>query len=249
MPILTPPLETPFCLGETFQLHRSITLVEPVNSHPAMQPPGILKQCSVAMIKARLLPASLKQDVVVDAYRQVLREGRLAVANSRRASRLKALRYAKYLRSRGFTKGYQEGLSAARADTCAALDALRGCYNAALFNAQQDIQTLAQQLAIQFIDASIVERPEIFARWVQQAIATLKRSRSLHLGLNPRYDGILSSIVAHLPAGISVTLNPDADPIDFRLEGEFGGIEFAWREVITPSALQQPSSIKLKHIE
>lgn len=201
------------------------------------------------MIKARLLPASLTQDVVIDTYRQVVREGRSAVAASRRASRSKALRYVKHLRSRGFTKGYLDGLSAARSDIQAAMEDLRNCYHDALSNAQQDIQSLAQQLATQVVDASIVEQPEIFAVWVQKAIAALKRSRTLHLSLNPRYKGVLCTIATHLPEGVSIALDPTAASIDFRLEGDMGGIEFSWREVISMHPQCPESYMERKSIE
>lgn len=190
------------------------------------------------MIKARLVSTPLKQDLGIGAYRQVLREGRKAIAASRQASRAKALRYAAFIRARGFTRGYQEGLAAGKAECSAAIEGLRSCYHKALDSAHNDIQQIARELASQIIDTAIIEKPEIFALWIKQATTALKRSKALHLTLNPRYETLLGYVTTQLPEGTTTSLDPAIGSIDFKLDGELGGVEFAWRDVVSAAAAQ-----------
>ncbi len=185
-----------------------------------------------------MIPSHLTQELAVGAYRQALQDGRAAIASSRRMSRTKALRYARHIRARGFNTGYQEGLRRAQDDCSAAIEELCNCYHKALDGAQEDIQRLARELATQIIDSTLTERPETLALWVQRAVTALKNSKTLHLTLHTRYAGLLSSLSSHLPAGVSASLDPAIDTIDFKLEGESGGIEFAWRNAISTTAAQ-----------
>jgi flagellar biosynthesis/type III secretory pathway protein FliH len=193
------------------------------------------------MIKARLVPTLPRQDLAVGAYREIIQEGRKALAASRHASRTKALRYAKHIRSRGFSKGYKDGLATGSAECKAAVEELRHYYQRALDSAQEDIYALARELATQIVDTTLAERPEIFTAWILQALTALKHSRSLHLRFNPRYQKLLECITAQLPEGISACLDPAIGSIDFRLEGEIGGVEFAWRDLITGTPTRSTS--------
>jgi flagellar biosynthesis/type III secretory pathway protein FliH len=192
----------------------------------------------MSMIKARLVPAPLRQDLAIGAYREILQEGRKALSASRRASRAKTLRYAKHIRARGFSRGYQEGLKVSSSECKEAVEELRNCYQRVLDNAQQDLQVLAEQLASQIIDATIVVKPEIFAAWILEARNALKASKAFHLSLNPRYQNLLEHLATTLPEGIATRLDPTIGSLDFRLEGDVGGVEFAWRKALTGMAAE-----------
>jgi flagellar biosynthesis/type III secretory pathway protein FliH len=196
------------------------------------------------MIKARLVPTVPRQDLAIGAYREIIQEGRKALAASRQASRAKALRYAKYIRARGFSRGYQDGLTVGSAECKTAAEELRHYYQKALDRARDDIYALAQELASQIVDVTLDQRPEIFTAWIHQSLVALKRSRNLHVSLNPRYKKLLDCINGQLPEGISTSLDPTIGSIDFRLEGECGGVEFAWRDLIaaTPTRVKPQSS-------
>jgi flagellar biosynthesis/type III secretory pathway protein FliH len=184
------------------------------------------------MIQARLLPTSLQPETSLESYRNLIAQGRQAIAQERLKSRTKALGYARHIRERGYQDGYAAGLKAAHDRCQAAIDALKARYDDALSAAKADVQQLAQTVAEHLVDKALLEKPEALARWVNESIALLKRSRTLKLGYNPRYESIMERVTERLPQGIVAYPDPTLESADFVLEADTGGVEFAWKKVI-----------------
>jgi flagellar biosynthesis/type III secretory pathway protein FliH len=162
----------------------------------------------------------------------MIAHGRQVIAQERLKSRNKALGYARHIRERGYQDGYAAGLQAAH-DTCqAAMDALKARYDDALSAAKADLQQLAQNLAEHLVDKALLEKPEALARWINDSIALLKRSRTLKLTYHPRYESIMQHVAERIPQGIAAHPDPTLESADFVLEADSGGVEFAWKKVI-----------------
>lgn len=185
------------------------------------------------MLRARLLPTQIAPDVTVQTFKDTVTLGRQVLSEERRRSRQKAHRYARHIRERGFTKGYQEGLAAAQAECTAALRALRSCYEDALTAARNDTHALATSLAERIIDSTLLERPEVLLAWIQESLQLLKRSRNLQISFQPRYSGVMQQIAAHLPQGITAQVDPALTDADFAINGDSGGVEFSWRNALS----------------
>jgi flagellar biosynthesis/type III secretory pathway protein FliH len=184
------------------------------------------------MLKARLVPTQLAPDITVQTFKQTIKLGRSVLCEERKKSRHKACRYAKHIRARGFSKGYQEGLAAAQEECAAALRALRSCYEDALSAAKHDAHALATALAERIIDSTLLERPEVLLAWIQESLQMLKRSRTLHLSFQPRYSGVMQQVMPHLPEGITAQADSSLTEADFIMNGESGGVEFSWRNIL-----------------
>jgi flagellar biosynthesis/type III secretory pathway protein FliH len=191
------------------------------------------------MRKARLVPTQLAPEITVQTFKQTLTMGRSVLCDERKKSRQKASRYAKYIRARGFTTGYQAGLAAAQEECAAALRALRSCYEDALTAAKNDAHALATALAERIIDSTLLERPEVLLAWIQESVQMLKRSRNLHLSFQPRYAGVMQQVMPHLPEGVTAQADASLTDADFILSGDSGGVEFSWRNILHD---HQPSS-------
>jgi flagellar biosynthesis/type III secretory pathway protein FliH len=189
------------------------------------------------MIRARLLPTSLQPEISLETYRNLIAQGRQVIAQDRTKSRRKALQYAHHIRERGYKNGYEAGLQAAHDDCQAALHALRARYEDALLAARADALALAQSLAEQLVDRAFLETPEALARWINDSIALVKRSRTLKLTYNPRFEPIMQRILERIPQGVTASPDPTLQELDFVLEGEMGGVEFAWKDIMKHAAL------------
>jgi flagellar biosynthesis/type III secretory pathway protein FliH len=184
------------------------------------------------MIRARLVTTRPSADISFESFRNTITLGRAAICQERKRSRNKACRYAKFIRSRGFTTGYAEGLATAQAECTAALHAIRSCYEDAVDSARGDTHALAIALAERIIDSALRERPELLLAWIQESLLILKRSRSLHLTFQPQYRGVMQHISKDLPNGITVQEDPSLTDADFIISNEHGGVEFSWRDTL-----------------
>jgi flagellar biosynthesis/type III secretory pathway protein FliH len=191
------------------------------------------------MLRARLNPTQLAPDISVQTFKQTVSLGRAVLSEERKKSRQKACRYAKHIRSRGYSKGYHDGLAAAQEECAAALRALRSCYEDALTAAKHDAHALATALAERIIDSTLLERPEVLLAWIQESLQMLKRSRALHLSFQLRYAGVMQQVMPHLPEGITAQADASLTEADFIMSGESGGVEFSWRNILHDP---QPSS-------
>jgi flagellar biosynthesis/type III secretory pathway protein FliH len=192
------------------------------------------------MIQARLLPTSLQPEVPLETYRTLVAQGRQAVAQERLKSRGKALEYARHIRERGYNDGYAAGLKAAQEQCQAAIQALKARYDDALDAAKSDSQQIAQGIAEQIIDKTLLEKPAALAKWINEAVALVKRARTFKLGYNPRYEPIIQRVVDGIPKEITVYPDPSLSEKDFILEADTGGVEFAWRQILATSGLRVP---------
>lgn len=192
------------------------------------------------MLRARLLPTQIAPDVTVQTFKDTVTLGRQVLSEERRRSRQKAHRYARHIRERSFSKGYQDGLAAAQAECTAALRALRSCYEDALTAASNDAHVLACSLAERIIDSTLLERPEVLLAWIQESLRLLKRSRNLHISFQPRYSGVMQQIAEHLPEGITAQVDPKLIDADFAIAGDSGGVEFSWKNALSDHV--RPSS-------
>lgn len=189
------------------------------------------------MINARLLPTSLPPDLSIKNYRAIIEGGRNQIAQQQNRSRGKALTYARHIRAKGFNKGYQEGLEAARAECLQAMRAMRECYEQALDAARQDALAIARNLAEKIVDTTLLGHPEALLAWIQQSTAILKRGRNLNLSYHPRYEAMLHQIAPHLPSGITISSDPNLSDSDFVLQSDSGGVEFSWRTALNDSVV------------
>jgi len=193
------------------------------------------------MLQARLIPTQLAPDVTVQTFKRTIQIGRKVLCDERKRSRQKACRYAKHIRERGFAKGYQEGLAAAKAECEATLRALRNCYEDAINAAKSDTHALATSLAERIIDTSLLERPEVLLAWIQEALQLLRRSRNLHLSYQPRYASVMQQVLNHLPQNITASADPCLLEADFTINSDSGGIEFSWRNALQDHLSPQQS--------
>jgi len=184
------------------------------------------------MFKAKLIPAGLCHDLSVSALKETIKLGRKTIADERVRSRQKAARYSRYIRQRGFNRGYQEGLSLARSECVDIIKGLRSCYEEALSTASNDTLALATSIAEKIIDTALTTRPEALMAWISEGLSLLKGSREIHIALNKRYLNIIKEISPLLAPGVSIRVDRDLADTDFILEGSRGGIEFSWRSTI-----------------
>jgi flagellar biosynthesis/type III secretory pathway protein FliH len=184
------------------------------------------------MIQARLLPTSLQPETSLESYRNLIAQGRQVIAQERLKSRKKALGYARHIRERGYHDGYAAGLAAAQHNCQSAIDALKARYDEALSAAKADVQQLAQTLAEHIVNKALLERPEALARWINDSVNLLKRSRTLKLSYNPRYESIMEQVAEKIPQGVVAYSDSSLTDTDFVLEADSGGVEFAWKKVI-----------------
>jgi flagellar biosynthesis/type III secretory pathway protein FliH len=175
---------------------------------------------------------NLAPEIPVQTFRDTIKLGRGIISDERRRSRLKALRYAKKIRSRGFNRGYQAGLAAAQGECLVMLQALRGCYEDAVVAAKSDTIALATALAERIVDTTLLERPEVLLAWIEEGLGVLKRSRSLHLSFQPRYQALIEHIQMRLPDTITAEADASLSDSDFVIRSEIGGVEFSWRSVL-----------------
>lgn len=184
------------------------------------------------MIRARLRPTHIPPEIPLLAYKNLLKEGRSKIATERLRARKRAHSYARFVRQRGFSKGYMEGLAAAQADYTQAMHDLRLRYGTVVEAAQKDTIDLAQSIAERFIEASAIENPKILAKWIEESLTILKHSRQLLITYHPRYERMMPLLAPALPEGISIQADARLKDIDFTIQGAAGGIEFAWRDAI-----------------
>lgn len=191
-------------------------------------------------IRTRIVPPTLQSDTSVQAFRHTIKLGRKMIGEERTKSRQKARRYAQYMRTRSFQKGYEEGLQAAQEQCKAALHALRSCYEDAIHAATSDTQAMATALAERIIGSTLLEHPEVLVAWVHEALQLLKRSKTLHISFHPQYNNIMQQVLAELPEGITAHSDPSLTDSDFFIQADSGGVEFTWRNIITESIPQWP---------
>jgi flagellar biosynthesis/type III secretory pathway protein FliH len=187
------------------------------------------------MFKAKLMPAGITQDLSVSALRQTIKLGRTTIAQERKRSRAKSARYSRYIRRRGFSQGYQEGLAQGRNECIDIIKGLRSCYEEALNTAANDTLALATSIAERTIDTTLTTRPEALMAWISEGLSLLKGSREIHIALNKRYLNIINGISPLLDSGISIRIDGELSETDFIIEGSRGGIEFSWRSTIQPA--------------
>jgi flagellar biosynthesis/type III secretory pathway protein FliH len=192
------------------------------------------------MFRAKLMPAGITHDLSVSALRQTIKLGRTTIAQERKRSRAKSVRYSRYIRRRGFSQGYQEGLAQGRNECIDLIKGLRGCYEDVINAAANDTLALATSIAEKIIDTTLTTRPEALMAWISEGLSLLKGSREIHIALNKRYLNIINEISPLLTSGVSIRVDRELSETDFIIEGSRGGIEFSWQ-----SAVQSVSELKL----
>jgi flagellar biosynthesis/type III secretory pathway protein FliH len=166
--------------------------------------------------------------------------GRSILGQERRRSRQRALHYAALVKSRGFSKGYQEGLASAHRECAATLEALRNCYEGALALAAKDTHTLAVHLAERIVDRALMQHPEILFAWIEHCLGILRRSRTLQLSFKPQYEEVMLHVTQQLPPGLVVRSDASLTKADFIISGDNGDIEFAWRKALEEPCASNP---------
>ncbi len=182
------------------------------------------------------MPAGITHDLSASALRQTIKLGRTTIAQERKRSRAKSARYSRYIRRRGFSQGYQEGLAQGRNECIDLIKGLRGCYEDAINAAANDTLALATSIAEKIIDTTLTTRPEALMAWISEGLSLLKGSREIHIALNKRYLNIINEISPLLTSGVSIRVDRELSETDFIIEGSRGGIEFSWRSTIQPAS-------------
>lgn len=195
------------------------------------------------MIKSSLRPTPLRSESGLETFRQMIREARAIIAETRRCSRTKALRYARRTRTRGYSDGYRAGLQVAHDQCREVIEELKRGYLQILDKAASDIEQLARITAGEIVDSALMTHPELLRSWIQQSIAALKGVRTLKVSLHPRYTPLVEMLSMSLPEGVALSIEQISSAVDFRVEGETGGIEFSWRDAIQQMPIQAAPSL------
>ena len=191
------------------------------------------------MIRATLTPPRPPLQMTLGILRTLTEKARSELARERTVSRLKARRYAEFVRRRERRKAYQEGLSAAQNEIATAIAAIRTHYEGALEAASRDAKAAAAAAAAQVVPAVLTTDPAVLSHWIDQALSLLRRSRTLQLTYHPKYHEIMQRVIPTLPAGISVSLDTTLTGRDFVLMGDIGGVEFSWQDALTRAEQDQ----------
>lgn len=193
------------------------------------------------MIKSQLLPSRIPAECAATVYRAIMRDGRGAIAAQMLAARKRASSYARRLRAKGYSAGYEDGIRAARRDCEHALLQLRKAYSDAIAVATGDVQSLTYQLAEKLVDRAFLEKPEVLLSWLERALTLLKRSRALSIHYHPRYEHIMKLISSYLPPAVSSVSSDTLGELDFRIEGERGGVACSVRDALVEYSRQHPT--------
>jgi flagellar biosynthesis/type III secretory pathway protein FliH len=200
-------------------------------------------------MKAQLIGAPLRSDLTLEVLQNIQQAHRMRLVKQQQASRKKMLRYARWARARGFSKGYIEGASKHSEDVLQAIAGIKRCYHEALEVASQDTQVVARKLVTRVIEDISVNDSQHLEKWISHALLFLKKNRPLTLYYNPRYQDVIQNVRSNLPSSITVQVAPDLDHTDFYLEEDNGGIEFSWREIIEdPSCALDLTNNKDSHV-
>ena len=154
----------------------------------------------------------------------------LARATARaKQSRLRLARRASFARARAFSRGYQEGLSAAREELEQVALQARSLYREACMAASKDVRKAVVEICEELIRH---EPPEILLPWVDRALAILASTRSATVRVSQRH---FSSTSTHLKAshlGVQVVAAPPSQAAEFVVANDSGEISFAWRTAL-----------------
>ena len=184
------------------------------------------------MIKVALSPPTRSASEALEQGRAILGKARAMAGQHAARSRARAIRYARYVRRRGFNQGYHEGLArAGEAFERLALD-VRAQYSVLCDLARRDAHELALQACEEVIDASLSRFPALIVPWLEQALELMKRSRALVVEFHPRYAEAFRNLPANLPAHLVMREGTPSQPHDFTITGELGAVHFSWREAL-----------------
>jgi hypothetical protein len=184
------------------------------------------------MKKAALIAPEHSADLSLEALIAARAEAITTTARRLSLAAEKAKKHARAFRCREEERGYEAGRLRANQDFHALCDELPRLYKEAATVAHRDAQTLAALLAEQILDLHITQIPESLLMWVTRASEILSSSRALTLLYHPRLTNTITQLKATIPGHITVRENSDPACPDFILNGDTGGVEFAWRSAL-----------------
>jgi hypothetical protein len=168
---------------------------------------------------------------------------RQELAQQHTTARQKRLSYSLWARSRGYAKGYQEGVLKATTDITNIIAGLKACYRETVDMATTDTYETAQILAERVVANLSTESALYLRKWITQALAFLRSNRPMILNYHPRYESIITILQSELDTQIRLIPNAELDTVDFHLSDDTGGVEFNWRDI-----LLQSEDLQLDHI-
>lgn len=185
----------------------------------------------------------MRYDMTLEVLKNMQARQRQELARQHTAARQKRLSYSLWARSRGYAKGYQEGVLKATTDITNALTALKACYRETVDMATADTYKTAQILAERVVADLSTESALYLRRWIIQALAFLRSNRPMILNYHPRYESIITILQSELDTQIRLIPNAELDKVDFHLSDDTGGVEFNWRDILLHS-----EDLQLDHV-
>lgn len=186
------------------------------------------------MIRALLTPANTPASLIVESHRAIISQARKEAAALLARAKKRARSLARKAEERGFNEGLQKGEALTVARFKEIFEHLCQTYATAADLARQDVARVACHIVERTISSHLESDPSHIQRWINEAIESLKTTRSLTLRYHPRYETTVASLLSSLTPRITPLIDPTLGDTDFILEGPSGGVSFAWRELLQP---------------
>ena len=193
------------------------------------------------MIRALLIPATPPSIAPTPSPALMLETHRAVVSHARKEAtailaraKKRGRTYARRAEERGFEEGLRKGNERAVEKFKEVSDKICQSYAMATEIARQDVAMVACQIVEQTISSHLDSNSSYMRRWIDEAIERLKTTRPLTLRYHPRYEATIASLLSSLMPRITPLLDPTVGDADFILEGQSGGVSFAWRELLQP---------------
>jgi len=176
-------------------------------------------------------PSDLRGPAAAEALALLRQARRLAKARTLR-SRQRALRFARYSRSRGFQQGHEAGLREAERSFAILAREVRAHYGEILEATRQDAFELASLACRELVGAALDNAPEAILPLFNEALTIMKASRKLSVRYHQRYQHIASRLASSTAHEIVLTEASEPGAPDFVIGGEHGEVEFCWRRAV-----------------
>ena len=186
------------------------------------------------MIRALLTPTTTPLPLIMEMRQAIISQSRAQAAAILARAKKRGSSYARQAKARGYETGLQRGEAFALKQFKDISEKISHSYATAAEIARQDIARVACHIVEQTISSHLESNPSHMQRWINEAIESLKTNRSLTLRYHPRYEKIVTALLPALEPRITPLIDPTVGDVDFILEGQSGGVSFAWRELLQP---------------
>jgi flagellar biosynthesis/type III secretory pathway protein FliH len=183
-------------------------------------------------MKATLLPAATHSAHTIDWCRIFVRRTRRSLALKASAVRKRALSSRAHIQTRGFEKGYQDGLASAQATASTLLTSLLEITETRSALYREQVVASAVELAEQIIQRELTTNPEAYRSWLHQALGIMRGSMELHLHYAPEQAQIVQCLIKADYPHLKLIPDDSISPGELVLRGDTGGVRFAWRDAL-----------------